>query len=401
MDVMTNDDQFFNYIYESNEKLGQIQVLNLKKIRDFATNPNLHDYRQGDLIQECLKYWNIPDHMRIMYAGEQPVAPQQQQQQRKFQKTGFTPRQKTKIVSLPINPKQLLKKLNNELKSSKLNWDLDSVNFNVKELSSIFLEENFKKCSIFDYKCLLSCGTLVLLLGCGRSHVYELELESPTNCFKAIENSSSKDSATSSNDHQWKRLESVNIELPRETLILAEKVVEFRGYDQSSNAIHVIDAFFIEGKNMIINERKIVSYEERHPILEVFVKAIAKKSRPDMNTVRLKDMIEFNNIENDVLENLVKKKSKKSILASKLGIHIPLSFASEFYVYPTGIYFLKYIQSPWSLVASKRTGKKYFYKSEGQVSTYDVPNDDWLFANPKYASFFTFRTLTQNFEYIF
>ena len=180
MDVMTNDDRFFNYICDSNEKMGKIQALNLKKIQAFATNPNLHDLRQADLITDCLKYWNIPEHTRIMYAGEQPS-----QHQRAFQKG--QPRQKVKIVSAPVNHKQLLHKLNNELRSSKLNWDLNSLLIRIKELNSSILEENFKKCSIFDHKCFISCGTLVLLLGCGRSEVYELELESSTNCFNLFE----------------------------------------------------------------------------------------------------------------------------------------------------------------------------------------------------------------------
>lgn len=155
MDVMTNDDRFFNYICDSNEKMGKIQALNLKKIQAFATNPNLHDLRQADLITDCLKYWNIPEHTRIMYAGEQPS-----QHQRAFQKG--QPRQKVKIVSAPVNHKQLLHKLNNELRSSKLNWDLNSLLIRIKELNSSILEENFKKYSIFDHKCFISCGTLVL-----------------------------------------------------------------------------------------------------------------------------------------------------------------------------------------------------------------------------------------------
>lgn len=32
---------------------------------------------------------------------------------------------------------------------------------------------------------------------------------------------------------------------------------------------------------------------------------------------------------------------------------------------------------------SKRTGNKYYYKSDTNTSTYEVPNDDWYFSNPK------------------
>lgn len=37
----------------------------------------------------------------------------------------------------------------------------------INEINAELLEENFKKCSIHDYKCGMACGTLVLLLGCG------------------------------------------------------------------------------------------------------------------------------------------------------------------------------------------------------------------------------------------
>jgi hypothetical protein len=38
MEIMEKDRDFFDYIYNSNEALGQIQVLNLRKIQAFATN---------------------------------------------------------------------------------------------------------------------------------------------------------------------------------------------------------------------------------------------------------------------------------------------------------------------------------------------------------------------------
>ena len=152
---------------------------------------------------------------------------------------------------------------------------------------------------------------------------------------------------------------------------------------KATNAVHVVDAFFIEGKNMIIDGKRIVSFAERHAALEVFVKSIVKKSRSDLDTVRLKDLVDFEKIENDILENLVPRKHKNTQLAANQGIHVPLSFASEYYVYPRGIYFFKYIKAPWSLAASSRTGRKYFYNCAANVSTYDVPGDDWLYADPR------------------
>ena len=39
LNVLTEDESFFNYIVKSNETFGTAQVLNLKKIQAFATNP--------------------------------------------------------------------------------------------------------------------------------------------------------------------------------------------------------------------------------------------------------------------------------------------------------------------------------------------------------------------------
>lgn len=39
LNVLKEDEGFFNYIVKSNETFGKAQVLNLKKIQAFATNP--------------------------------------------------------------------------------------------------------------------------------------------------------------------------------------------------------------------------------------------------------------------------------------------------------------------------------------------------------------------------
>jgi len=57
------------------------------------------------------------------------------------------------------------------------------------------------------------------------------------------------------------------------------------------------------------------------------------------------------------------------------GLDIPFNSNSGKYVYPTGIYFFKNVQSPWSIVLSKSKNRFYYYKSDEQISTYDIPND--------------------------
>jgi hypothetical protein len=196
-------------------------VLNLKKIQAFATNKSLFDPRQSDLITECMKIWKIPDLNRAMFAGVE-------QQQQNFHQRNRNPKFKPKIVTVPINPRQLLDKFNHDL-FNRFGYDLNIfLSVRLNELNDVLLYDNFKKCSIYDYKTMIAAGQLVLLLGCGRSNVYELELNSPLNCFKS-DKTNNRISNNNDKFDNWKRLSFCNIELPRETLLLAEKVVEYRG----------------------------------------------------------------------------------------------------------------------------------------------------------------------------
>jgi hypothetical protein len=65
---------------------------------------------------------------------------------------------------------------------------------------------------------------------------------------------------------RWTHLTGFNIELPLGTLVLAEKVNEFRGEgfgQKSSSAIHIIDVYFLNGINQIVQNDKIKSLMER------------------------------------------------------------------------------------------------------------------------------------------
>jgi len=57
--MLTDDQEFYDYIYQSNCDLGQLQSLNLKKIQVFAKNANLRDERQTEIRTECLSIWDV------------------------------------------------------------------------------------------------------------------------------------------------------------------------------------------------------------------------------------------------------------------------------------------------------------------------------------------------------
>lgn len=72
-----------------------------------------------------------------------------------------------------ILPDEVFYKLNKELKDSVLKLDLSAIfaSKKLRELETNHLKGNFKNCSIYDFRCCLACGELVLLLGCGVSLV--------------------------------------------------------------------------------------------------------------------------------------------------------------------------------------------------------------------------------------
>jgi hypothetical protein len=115
LETMKSDAQFFDYIKNSNEKLGKVQIFNLKKIQAFATNPDLFDTRQADIRDECLKLWKIPgdNRMHLKLSSGYCLNPDNNQRH-------WNQNRHQKNMKFVLNPDDVFKKLNNELKNSKV-----------------------------------------------------------------------------------------------------------------------------------------------------------------------------------------------------------------------------------------------------------------------------------------
>lgn len=66
LEMMKEDKMFFDYIFNSNNELGQIQAIALSKIQIFARNTNLIDYRQADMRTECMKKWQVLSFLTLV-----------------------------------------------------------------------------------------------------------------------------------------------------------------------------------------------------------------------------------------------------------------------------------------------------------------------------------------------
>ncbi|KAK4874098.1 hypothetical protein RN001_013458 [Aquatica leii] len=61
LSIIKSDDDFCEFLTESNNKIGRNQIIGLEKLGVFGRNARLVDPRQDDLRTESLRYWRIPD----------------------------------------------------------------------------------------------------------------------------------------------------------------------------------------------------------------------------------------------------------------------------------------------------------------------------------------------------
>jgi hypothetical protein len=52
---------------------------------------------------------------------------------------------------------------------------------------------------------------------------------------------------------------------------------------------------------MIVQNNKICSLKDRNSQLSVFVKSISKKSRIEMNTVRVREIVDLEDVEREII----------------------------------------------------------------------------------------------------
>ncbi|XP_049768155.1 cap-specific mRNA (nucleoside-2'-O-)-methyltransferase 1 [Schistocerca cancellata] len=230
---LKEDKEFFDYIVESNNSIGERQVVNLVKIAAFCRDTNLTESRQSDIRRECLRYWDIPDKSR--------TAPP--------------------FVSPSIKCEELLKKAGTSLLSDSGTELLPSV-----------LEEKVK--SVYDWHCVVLASnreqnSVTFYLGLGRSKVYRYQ------------------------SGQWIREQST-LELSPDTLVLAEPVMELKGEGKSQrkiNTLHIIDAVSLGGTDV-----HNLHITERYKFCEQFTKALYKPSRMDGTLLRTKCLYGLENV---------------------------------------------------------------------------------------------------------
>ena len=75
---------FWDYVVNSNERLGKWQVMGLAKIVHFARDATLHEIRQKEIKEECLRYWKVPNKTRKAPPHQKPQVCDQKRIKKSF-----------------------------------------------------------------------------------------------------------------------------------------------------------------------------------------------------------------------------------------------------------------------------------------------------------------------------
>ncbi|XP_019624485.1 PREDICTED: LOW QUALITY PROTEIN: cap-specific mRNA (nucleoside-2'-O-)-methyltransferase 1-like [Branchiostoma belcheri] len=163
---------------------------------------------------------------------------------------------------------------------------------------------------------------------------------------------------------KWMKLD-LNMELPKDTLLVVEVVQELKGEGKAQRkitAMHIVDAYVLNGED--ISSRH---FSERVLMAEKFVKAVSKPSRPDMAPLRTKEVYRLEEVEKifHKLEMRLTKGSRDPRLC--------YSIDGTRHFLPCGVHFIRTVNDPWVMQYSKSWNKKYFFNSRNGSSTFDCP----------------------------
>ncbi|XP_014283812.1 cap-specific mRNA (nucleoside-2'-O-)-methyltransferase 1 [Halyomorpha halys] len=229
LEIMKDNVEFFNYLRDSNNRLGNRQIVNLDKIAAYYQDSNLHEKMQSKLRNRCMELWQVP------------AGPRKADQRSDMELT--------KAIMQSI----LKDKFRPELVTGILNHKGENL-----------VPENMVKIfqySILDWNCIpLGSDKISFLLGMGKNKVYRW--------------------ATTKWEYE------PNLELTPGTLIYGEFMPEYRGNGMKQtkiNAFHIIDGISL-GYQPISHYQ----YNERLDKLNLYVKALKKWNCNNLCPIRVK-----------------------------------------------------------------------------------------------------------------
>ncbi|KAK3860428.1 hypothetical protein Pcinc_033526 [Petrolisthes cinctipes] len=308
------DEDFYQYMCNSNNELGYRQIIGLRKIQTFCRDTQLVESRQSELRLQSLAHWKLPDQSR--------VAPQRSQPADKFSKLhGSEP-----FEYMARGPEDLLmSNLREKLRGS------------------------------YDHRCLLLAGPKdgrkdrAFYLGLGGCNVFRWDGRGHPS---------------------WMRMDT-RVELPPDTLVYGELVTEYRGDGRTQRkltVLHLIDALVLNGKDV-----RTLHIVERHNYLKKFAMGVNKPSRPDLAPIRCKEMFRLEELSHILSKpKLHLRMMKGGSMLRRVWVELEGDSEKDtHYIIPTGLLFLKITQDPWMMAFSRSQNRKYWFNTRTRKSTFD------------------------------
>ncbi|GAB0094021.1 Cap-specific mRNA (nucleoside-2'-O-)-methyltransferase 1 [Sergentomyia squamirostris] len=341
--VMDEDEHFFNYIYNSNNRIGRNQITGLRKIAAYAQDKTLEETRQVQIRARCLEAWGLPSTMRTAAKG-----------------------QKT-------SPEEYCNELLRDCQDRSFMTHPEQSLNNPGKLSQIFGEV--------------------------QEHWYFVALNSPeSNNFNTHRtfflSKGRKDVFMLNSKGVWERLSNskiIVVEMCPRTLIYGEIVTELKGENRSQRScysLHIIDGLFLGGEDI----RKLPLLE-RNRLCHKFAEAVNKPPEAAFGSgrtepIRCKKLFPFRQI-GAFIEGMDDYGLKN--MTMRKGYMLP-NTDERFYI-PKALLFLCEIKSNLRMHSSSRSGEYYYFDVVKNVPfrLADLPNPRSILTS--FATTFPFRFL--------
>jgi cap1 methyltransferase len=324
-EILQDDENFYKYIYQSNNEIGRNQIIGLLKIAAFSKDTTLLEKRQDDVRKQCLNLWKLPERIRRN--------PQKKSLDQAWSEMLLEWMKEKDFMKAPDIILQGTAKLDNCFPSI-FGWyfvALDTIeDESTKKIRTFFMGRGGKDVQVYNQK-------------------------------------------TGSWSQSFHR-----IELPQDTLIYAEIVRELQGEGKSQTsiyALHIIDAISLGG----IDIRK-KSLSERNRMCQKFARALNKPYRPSTETfsnashfetgsatipIRCKRLFELSDVDRffDRLNSYQLKDNK-----TRLGFTLKNDLEPDRFYIPHGLLFLNEVRSDYLKQFSKSQRRHYYFEKRTNKS---------------------------------
>lgn len=332
MSVMQEDQQFFEYVFKSNNVIGKNQIVGLIKIAAYCHDSELIEKKQTEIRKKCLGLWKLPDESR-----KKPVVKNNDLYCAQLLEQKWL---KEKFMSAPERALESIDHVRAYV-HSMLDWYFVGVDDIASKATT----------------------TRTFYMSRGRFDVLRFNM----------------------NNSSWEPFHDRTLEMSPDTLLYGEIVKELIGEQRcqmGSQAFHIIDGIILGGKDV-----RSMPLVERNQLCQKFARALTKPSQCSDNKsmpIRCKRLFKLTDIES-FFDQLVPRRLKDN--KEKMGYDIGRSnnnstSVCRFHI-PRGLLLLDEVRSD-KMRCFSNSQKKIYYFDKNTKKT-DFPEN--LQAFEKYASF--------------